>query len=354
MKTKVGIVTPVLVYGDAVGTDVLGMYSTLLNSNKYTPYLFCDKSLIKEHTYPISKVPSILFSPNDIIIYHHSIACDSIFKFLPFLRCRKIVKYHNITPPDLISKYNSFISTQCRLGIQQLGYLLRIKVELWVDSLYNVPGNSTHEILPPFNNIDTLFSSNASKDDLDFSSSLNDSKYNLLYLGRISPSKNVSALIVAFSDLYKFIPNTRLLIVGFMDDALRKYTDEINSLIISLNLSKSILLLGKLSDSRLKSILLISDVLITASLHEGFCVPLVEAMAFRIPIVAFNKTAIPFTAGSSAVYFDSDDPKSIIHSLEEVLESSSKRLELITNGISRYNSLFSNAVISKRFLELLN
>ena len=81
----------------------------------------------------------------------------------------------------------------------------------------------------------------------------------------------------------------------------------------------------------------IADVFLCMSEHEGFCVPLVEAMYFGIPILAYASTAIPDTLGKGGLLLDKKDPiyaAEIIHRLvidKELVfylrEEQKKRLE---------------------------
>src|SRR6185436_15602721 len=94
--------------------------------------------------------------------------------------------------------------------------------------------------------------------------------------------------------------------------------------------------------------------LLMTSEHEGFCVPLVEAMAKKVPIVAYASTAIPETADDAALIWDERDPYLMAQSIDFLQTNEDARMALVYRGSRRYEENFSNAAIEKRFLKLLD
>jgi glycosyltransferase involved in cell wall biosynthesis len=90
-----------------------------------------------------------------------------------------------------------------------------------------------------------------------------------------------------------------------------------------------------------------------ASEHEGFCVPLVEAMALRVPIVAYGTTAVPHTLGDAGLVWDEPDPFLLAQSLDAVIRDGGVRRRLTEHGWRRYQSLFANGRIEHAFLHAL-
>ena len=110
---------------------------------------------------------------------------------------------------------------------------------------------------------------------------------------------------------------------------------------------------GKVTVGQLKALYLTADVLLVTSLHEGFCVPLVEAMGLRLPVVAVPTAAVPFTGGDAARYAGAD-PAALADRIREVLADPAEREGQVTRGWGRYESRFTNAAIEERFLELFD
>jgi glycosyltransferase involved in cell wall biosynthesis len=88
-----------------------------------------------------------------------------------------------------------------------------------------------------------------------------------------------------------------------------------------------------------------------ASEHEGFCVPLVEAMALKLPIVAFGSGAIAETAGSAAVVWPERDPSLMAQSIDYLIQNEGVGVALGLDGRQRYEERFSNQVIERQFLQ---
>jgi glycosyltransferase involved in cell wall biosynthesis len=87
--------------------------------------------------------------------------------------------------------------------------------------------------------------------------------------------------------------------------------------------------------------------------HEGFCVPLVEAMALKVPIVAYASTAIPETAAGAALVWEERDPFLMAQSIDWLLTSDDTRMALTSRGYDRYEATFSNHLIERQFLDTL-
>ena len=96
-------------------------------------------------------------------------------------------------------------------------------------------------------------------------------------------------------------------------------------------------LVGHVSNEELTALYDVADLFLSASEHEGFCVPLIEAFHKRIPIVAFAATAVPDTMDGGGVLYDRKDPRyvaSIMHTVlsdealqNQILESQDAALE---------------------------
>ena len=114
-----------------------------------------------------------------------------------------------------------------------------------------------------------------------------------------------------------------------------------------------VLVTGKVTVAQLKALYLTSDALLVTSLHEGFCVPLVEAMALLTPVVAVPNAAVPGTGGDAALYAD-PTPEAIAARLHEVVADDAVRQAQLTRGRRRYADHFDNAAIERRFLALFD
>ena len=96
-----------------------------------------------------------------------------------------------------------------------------------------------------------------------------------------------------------------------------------------------------------------ADVFAITSAHEGFCVPVVEAMAMRVPVVALGSTAVPETVGDAGLVWESAEPYLLAESIHHLVTESATRSALAEAGWRRYRECFSNERIEARFLEAM-
>ncbi|MFV9504349.1 MAG: glycosyltransferase [Oscillochloridaceae bacterium umkhey_bin13] len=133
-------------------------------------------------------------------------------------------------------------------------------------------------------------------------------KYVLLYVGRMARNKGVSDLVAALPLILAQYPETVLLLVGDNKlPAYKGYADEVQAQAEALGVAAHVIFAGQVDDATLEACYRACTVFVTASLHEGFCMPVVEAMARGRPVVATNTTALPHTLGGAGLLFDPHD-----------------------------------------------
>lgn len=242
---------------------------------------------------------------SDLLIYHYSIYTPNVRHFRAFPGT-KVLIYHNITPAHFFRSWDKQQRQLCAVGRRVLSSLTRCKLALG-DSEYNrqelVKAGFSGErtgVLPNFPQINNFRNVSTNKQlaaDL-----CQDGVVNLLTVGRIVPNKAIEDVIRIFHVYHRYInPRSLLHIVG--SRYLASYDAEIDALVEALDLSSVVKLTGRVSLSDLKTYYEAADVYLTASYHEGFCVPLIECMHFGVPIIARNAAAIPETLGDAGVLF---------------------------------------------------
>src|SRR5262249_40091309 len=153
-----------------------------------------------------------------------------------------------------------------------------------------------------------------------------DGKTNFLTVGRLAPNKGHLLLITAFAIYHhEYNPQSRLFIVGKEDPVLGSYTGYLRGLAAGFGIEKAVIFCGQATDRELKSYYLLADVLLALSDHEGFCIPLVEAMALKVPIVARAAAAIPGTVGEAALVWEERDPDVIAESMDYLVRREQAR-----------------------------
>lgn len=356
---NVAILTPVLENRDAVGNDVVGMWAAL-NQAGFQAKIFADTWIVSDTPVePLTDIREFITSPSDILIYHYSIGWDAGLQVLEELDCRKVIRYHNVTPPEFFVDISDDHVNACREGRAQLKKLLNIQDAIYLcASEYNLHDLSTigihpeiGAVLPPFHRIDQQRSLEA---DLSILDKYLDGKFNVLMVGRVVPNKGHLTLIDAFNLYHKsYNPQSRLLIVGKEDPRLETYNRVLHKKVEELELETDVIFTGGVSSDALKAYYLIANAFMITSDHEGFCVPLVEAMSRKIPIVAYGSTAIPFTVGDTGLIWEQPDPHLLAGSLHKIATERSIQSQLGELGWKRYQAVFSNEKIESQLIQFV-
>ncbi|MYH71953.1 MAG: glycosyltransferase family 4 protein, partial [Acidimicrobiia bacterium] len=139
----------------------------------------------------------------------------------------------------------------------------------------------------------------------------------VLFVGRLVPNKCQHDLIAAFAVLSRFRPRSRLVLVG--EASPPQYLQSLKDLARRLDVHGQVVFAGKVSDKNLYQWYQESDVLACASEHEGFGVPLVEAMANGLPVVAYDAAAVAETVGDSGILLKDKRPLTMALALHRVL-----------------------------------
>jgi len=343
---RIGIALPTLADGDAVGNDVFGMTKVLRKAGHDVQF-FAWQSRVAEPVKTPEDLPRTLNRADDVLIYHHSIGCDWAVKAVEKFPGRAIVKYHNVTPPAFFKSLNKEIAKGCEQGLREVTRLAKSNAVVWADSEFNaldfrqaVPGRSV-EVLPPFHHAEQLF-----KVEPDYRAvqGLDDWATNILLVGRLVPNKNIPLAVRAFAEFRRrYESRARLIVVG--DRPVPEHAAEVDAVLAETGQANHVIITGKVTVPQLKALYLIADCLLVTSLHEGFCVPLIEAMGLMLPIVAVPNAAIPFTGGD-AVFYTSADPATIAAVLQSTITGPDS---LLAKGRGRYREHFSEAALSARF-----
>lgn len=144
----------------------------------------------------------------------------------------------------------------------------------------------------------------------------------LLYIGRMAGNKRIDDLVRMLAVVRQSYPETTLLLVG--DNKLPVYKricDQATELAEQLGCAEQVVFTGPISHTELYRYYNLCDVYVTSSLHEGFCIPVIEAMACGKPVVATNVTALPETVGDAGLLFPAEDASAMAQQVIRILES---------------------------------
>jgi glycosyltransferase involved in cell wall biosynthesis len=141
--------------------------------------------------------------------------------------------------------------------------------------------------------------------------------------------------------------------VGKAHPELQGYFQKVLNAIQQLGLGRSVKIVFSATAEQLRAIYLAAHAFLCLSEHEGFCVPLVEAMLHKIPIVALARTAVPETTGQAGLLTGEMDEALFAEMLACVLEEEPTRRWLTSQAYERYQQHFSMEAIRQRFLHAL-
>ena len=355
------LLLPTLSAGDAVGHDVEGMYRVLRQRGVETHVLAEDftsagsipiESLHQYTTY--TKRPDVLH------IYHHSIFWKDVALFLE-ARGPKVLRYHNVTPPGFFSPYSPPLAARTARGRQQTELLVRSnRVDLFLcNSHYTLrelealgAGPASCRVQPPFHIIEELQTVPASVPLLERYS---DGIHNVLFLGRVVANKGHRHLLGVIGSYRRlFSRPIRLFIVGDLDPRFQTYHEELHALAQGLRVTDQIIWTGKVTPADLKAYFLLAHAFLVMSEHEGFCVPLLEAMAYKIPIIGYAASAVSETVGEAGIMLRDLDYDLYAGALEIIFSRPELRTTLINRQQCRLRDHFSLPVLAKEFWTILS
>jgi L-malate glycosyltransferase len=290
------------------------------------------------------------------LLYQSSIG-SPVFDILAARPEPKLVNYHNITPAPLLRDWEPNVAFEVALGRTQLGRLASESHFAVADSAFNESelhalGFQDTAVVPLL--IDMHRKSDAP--DMAMLDRLTRRKEreggaDLLYVGKISPHKAPHDLVKMLAVLRRlYDPSARLHIVG--SPLGETYEPVLRSFITELGLDDAVLFAGSVTGAELEAYFEAADVYVCASDHEGFCVPIAEAMGHGIPIVAFGVAAVPETMGGAGLILPNKSPGLFAAAVARVLSDASLRATLSEASLARATEFDLPASV-QRFVSLV-
>lgn len=257
---------------------------------------------------------------------------------------RLFMYYHNITPARYFfgSAWGSW--WRCIKGRRDLKKLAKKTAFAWGASEYSrkelaALGIPRTSVLPIVINPDDYL---ARTPEASIMEKYRDGWRNLIMVGRVVQHKCQDEAIEVV-DWYRkhILEKVRLIIVG---GAKSGYEKKLRSMIMERSLEKNVLLTGEVTDAQLAAWYSVSDALISMSEHEGFCVPLVEAMIYGLPVFAKPSAAVPETLGAGGILLADTSPRAVAETIEKTLSDSSLLSWLAKGRTARLSSLSYESV----------
>ena len=291
----------------------------------------------------------------EVTIFHFALPSPMTEAFAA-LRGARVLQYHNITPAAFFAPYDPGLFKLAALGRSELKTLVgRVDLALG-DSEFNrteleAMGFAPTGVLPIA--VNTARITDAPRRPA-LENILSDGLINILFVGRIVPNKRIEDHI-RLGEIYKRYSDNfyRFIFVGRYDGVPRYYA-QVRALVSELKmLPDRVWFTGPVPDDDLAAFYRWADVYVSLSEHEGFCVPLVEAMAADVPVLAYAAGAVPETLGGAGVLFSPKDLELAAEAMAMLVYDRPFR-ESVVAGQRRRLEHFSPAAFQSRLNHLIS
>ena len=254
----------------------------------------------------IAPLRSLDAAPGDVLLIHYSAYAPKLRAVLE-LPNRTLLLSHNITPARWFWDHDPQAAVVCALGRKQLPQFAAAADVVAGVSLYNAREIGSETVIP------ILFDPSGLGDPRTDAGELPAGPPTILFVGRLAPHKRQDAIMRAF-ELYRrrHAPDARLVLVGApvnwrYDAAMRELAEELSPGAITIE--------SGLEREQLAERYRSAHAFLCLSEHEGFCIPLLEAFHFGVPVIARPVGGVPEVAGDAALLLDESDGESVIAEL---------------------------------------
>ena len=318
---------PTMSFGDAVSNDAAAIRQMILEMG-YETGIYAgsvDLRLPAGSAFPLRELKAT--TEEDLLIYHGSTG-HLLNLWIPQMKGKKMLIYHNITPPRYFRGYSRKLEEVTGNGYREMKMLNGAFPYAVADSDYNrqdmrrLGFQCPIDVCPiviPFRDYDR-------EPDPDVLAKYQgDGRTNLLFVGRIAPNKKQENVIRAFHSYHRdYHPESRLFLVGSARGTER-YLAQLKHYAAALGLEDSVIFPGQISFPAILAYYRLADVFLCMSEHEGFCVPVVEAMYFGKPIIALRAAAVPETMGKAGLLLEDSDPAVAAAAVDRVMKDEGLR-----------------------------
>jgi len=317
-----------LSYGDAIGNEALAIQRHLrgmgFESEIYAERVHPRMARLARPLWRYSEVSS----KDSVCLFHFSIG-SAAGRLIHPAPDRLVSIYHNITPAHFFLGFHRHLAGLCYHGRRELrAFAPRTELALG-DSEFNrreleEAGYARTGVLPIVLDLARYDRPAAPVVDRMF----RDGRRNLLFVGRVIPNKRIDDLIRVFAVYQRYLePRSRLLLVG-EHKGFERYYDRLRQLVAELRVEE-VVFTGHVDDDELLAYYRLADLFLCLSEHEGFCVPLVEAMHFGVPVVAYDASAVAETLRGGGVLLRDKSPALVAELVDRVINDAALRASVL-------------------------
>ncbi|MBN1676182.1 MAG: glycosyltransferase [Kiritimatiellae bacterium] len=325
--------------GDAISHEALLLQAVLRGQGLRSEiYVVPDRigPTMHERCRPLNEYGA---GPDDVLVYHYAIACEADALFLG-AQARKVVRYHNITPAEYFDGFSDAIARNLRAGRAALGPICEAAQAVWAVSEFNAAelralGLKPVAVLP------LLFSPEqfSRNPDPGVTAKFGGPLRNILFVGRMVPNKRVEDLILAFAWYNAAVnPHSRLVLVG-SDRSCPAYFAMLRLWAAVLDMP-NVCFEGFASPEGLAAYYRMADAFVCASDHEGYGLPLLEAMHHGVPVLAKAIGGVPESMAGAGVLFDGCAPRELAELIDRVFTDETLRAEILASQRARMQAVY--------------
>jgi glycosyltransferase involved in cell wall biosynthesis len=275
-----------------------------------------------------------------------------------------LVNYHNVTPSRFVVPWEPLIAPEMDEGRHQMSRLARrtelgIAVSGYNEAELKAAGYPHTTVSPVLVDLEALAAEGDPGTAARLAAAKRDGGADWLFVGRLNPNKcqhQIIKALAAYRRLYD--PKARLWLVGASSS--HAYRAALEGFVNELGLGAAVILTGSIPQPALVEHYRHADVMVCLSEHEGFCIPLLEAMWHRVPIVALASSAVPETLAGSGLLLPPDSrgrqpsPAAVAAAVHKLLGAGGDlRDRLVEAGLKRVED-FSLARSRARFCETIS
>jgi glycosyltransferase involved in cell wall biosynthesis len=321
---------PTLHLGDAIGDHVVRIQARQRARGRVSEiFVDVERDETAHLTHPMTELDDRIDKGSTLLMYHVAQA-SRCAEFLLNRPEPLALQFHNFTPVDLLVGWDASAACDMLEAGRQLRDLASVATIGISDSHHNaevltdhgvehsrvaiIPVQVSHETVPRL--VTQTAPSQTAPSQI------------VLFVGRVAPNKAFHDLIACAAVLRHSIPNVQFRLVG--GETSETYSRALRQLTRSLDLESTVTFTGRVSDKDLAA-----DIFCSLSDHEGFGVPLLEAMARALPVVAFDSSAVGETVGYGGLILTDKSPTTVAAALERVLTDPALAEHLSSAGLAR-------------------
>jgi len=330
-------ITPSMRYGDDISNAVLVLQKIIKD-------LGCESDIFTEAGQQETGVKDLssIGKERENIIYHMFMGSRAAKTLADLEAKRKVLFYHGIMPPEYFENHPAQI--YLLRGREDLKTLKNQFTSVFTTAKYleqelNKAGYEQTCVLP----LPVDLRDYDQEPDLELMKTYEDDYTNILFAGQITPNKKLEDTISVFNYYHKKLnPKSRLFLVGSFS-AHAGYCQNLLALIKELEI-KNVFLTGRTSFKKLLAYYRLSRVFLCMSEYEGFSIPLIEAMYLKVPVIAFERAAVPEILGEAGCLINDKDVRETARLLDRIVNDRAKRKDIISRQQERVTAFLPEKV----------